>query len=190
VRLFVALDFPDAIRASLRDLIARLRPLASGPRWARPESMHITLKFIGETHSGKLDAIRAALATIHSVQPVEMHFRALGFFPNERKPRVLWCGVESSANLAVLAAGIENALGPLGVPRESREFIPHLTLARFDSQDRPKNVDKIVSAANELNSFDCGSAREVEFYLYESILKPSGAKYNRLAAFPFVRESE
>jgi 2'-5' RNA ligase len=190
VRLFVALDFPDAVRASLRDLIARLRPLSSGARWARPEGMHITLKFIGETGQGKLDAIRAALASIQSPQPVEMHFRGLGFFPHERKPRVLWCGVESSANLAALALGIEGALEPAGIPRESRAFVPHLTLARFDSPHGPKGVDKLVSAANELKSYEFGSASESEFYLYESVLRPSGAEYKRLAAFPFVRESE
>lgn len=152
--------------------------------------MHITLKFIGETEQGKLDAIRAALASIHSAQPVEMRFRALGFFPHERKPRVLWCGVESSANLAALAAGIENALELAGIPRESRAFVPHLTLARFDSQHRPNDIGKLASAANELNSCDFGSALEVEFYLYESVRKPSGAEYKRLAAFPFVRKSE
>ena len=190
MRLFVALDFPDSVRASLRDLIARLRPSSSGVRWARPEGMHITLKFVGEADQGKLDAIRAALSSVHSPQPIKMHFRGLGFFPNERKPRVLWCGVESSANLAALAAGIESALEPLGIPRESRGFVPHLTLGRFDSQRPPKGTDKLVSAANDLKSSEFGSARELEFYLYQSVLRPAGAEYNRLAAFPFARDSE
>jgi 2'-5' RNA ligase len=190
VRLFVALDFPEAVRASLRDLIARFRPLLSGARWARPEGMHITLKFIGEVDRTKLDAISGALASIRAAQTVEMKFRGLGFFPNERKPRVLWCAVEASQNLAMLAVDIDNALESAGAPRETRAFLPHLTLARFDSQDGLKGVDKLVRAAEDLKSYEFGVARESEFYLYESVLKPSGAEYKRLAAFPFVADSE
>jgi RNA 2',3'-cyclic 3'-phosphodiesterase len=190
VRLFVALDFPEAVRASLRDLIARLRPLSSGARWARPEGMHITLKFIGETDRGKLEAISSALASVHSARTVEMQFRGLGFFPNERKPRVLWCALEASPNLATLAADIESVLEPTGTTRETRTFVPHLTLARFDSQHGLKGADKLVGAAEELRSYEFGAARESEFYLYESVLKPSGAEYKRLAAFPFVQDSE
>ena len=190
MRLFVALDFPEAVRASVRDLIARLRPLSSGVRWARPEGMHVTLKFIGETDPVKLDAIHAALGSVHSVQTVEMQFRGLGFFPHERKPRVLWCAVESSSNLAALAAQIDSALEAAGSPRESRAFVPHLTLARFDSHKGLKGAEKLVSAAEELKSYEFGAARESEFYLYQSVLKPSGAEYKRLAAFPFVRDSQ
>ena len=190
MRLFVALDIPEAVRASLRDLIARLRLLSGGVRWARPEGMHVTLKFIGETNPGKLDAIHSALGSVHLTQAVEIQFRGVGFFPHERKPRVLWCGVESSSNLAALAAEIESALEPAGIPRESRAFAPHLTLARFDSQNGPKGAEKLVSAAEELKSYEFGAARESKFHLYQSVLKPSGAEYRRLAAFPFVGDSK
>jgi RNA 2',3'-cyclic 3'-phosphodiesterase len=184
VRLFIALDFPGAVRESLHELIARLKQESSDARWVRPEGMHITLKFIGETDSKKVDSLRNALAAIHSPQPVELHFQGLGFFPHERQPRVLWCGVEASPNLAEIAAAIERSLEPLGFPREPREFVPHLTLARFPS---PKGINEIVNAANELKSLDFGSAHETEFHLIESLLKPSGAQYNRLASFAFVK---
>jgi 2'-5' RNA ligase len=187
VRLFVALDFPEAVRESLRELIARLKPLSRAARWVRPEGMHVTLKFIGETDSQKVVSLRVALGAIHSPQPVEMHFRGLGFFPNERKPRVLWCGVESSSNLAELAAAVERALVPFGFPPEGRDFMPHLTLARFPS---PQGAAEIVRAAEELESCDFGSARETQFHLFESILKPSGAEYNRLASFAFAKGAE
>jgi 2'-5' RNA ligase len=84
----------------------------------------------------------------------------------------------------VLAQDIERALEPLGYARETRPFVPHLTLARFSS---PEGLEKIVRAAEELKSYDFGSAREAEFYLYESILKASGAEYKRLATFPFLK---
>lgn len=185
MRLFVALDIPDAVRRALRELIARLKTECTGARWVRPEGMHITLKFLGETDAAKLDSIRAALSSIHSGQVVESHFRGLGFFPNEFHPRVVWCGIESSSNLSQLAARVGRALEPLGFSAESRLFTPHLTLARFNSH---KGLDTLVRAANNLKSYNFGSARQPEFHLYQSVLKPSGAEYIRLATFTFVKK--
>jgi hypothetical protein len=93
MRLFVAFDLPNAVRHALATLAQRLKPECRAARWVRPESMHVTLKFLGETDPQKLSEIRAALAPIRSAQPVAMDFRVLGFFPNEFKPRILWCGV-------------------------------------------------------------------------------------------------
>jgi 2'-5' RNA ligase len=183
VRLFVALELPEQMRTALNDLIARLKPVCPKARWVRPEGMHITLKFIGEADPGKLDTIRAALATVHSSAPVELNVRGMGFFPNDRRPRAAWCGVKASPNLAELAADIARALEPLGFPAESRQFVPHLTLARSNS---PDGFENLVSAAKNLKSQEIGSARESEFRLIQSFLKPSGAEYKRLATFPFV----
>ncbi len=107
MRLFVALDLPEEVRQELRDLIERLSKVCPDARWVRPEGIHITLKFIGHVDAAKADSIRQALEPIRSDRPVEMQFRGLGFFPNERRPRVAWCGVEGSSNLAKLAADIE-----------------------------------------------------------------------------------
>jgi 2'-5' RNA ligase len=184
VRLFVALDLREEVRQALRQLIERLKPECRVARWVRPEAMHITVKFIGHTDTKNLDSIGAALAMVHSTQPVEMHFGGLRFSPSERRPRVAWCGVEASANLAQLAADVERELEPLGVARESRAFLPHLTLARFQSSE---GLGKLFAAATELESKDFGSARETEFHLFESILKPAGAEYRRLRTYPFVK---
>lgn len=187
MRLFVALDFPEKVRDALRDLIAQLKPLCRAARWVRPEGMHVTLKFIGEVRPDKVEPIKAALSPIRSSQPVEMQFRGLGFFPNDRRPRVVWCGVEASRNLAGLAAHIEGALQPLDLAPETREFVPHLTLARFPSHE---GVNEVVRAANERKSYDFGSARETDFHLFESVLGHSGAEYRRLATYAFVKRSE
>jgi RNA 2',3'-cyclic 3'-phosphodiesterase len=185
VRLFVALDLREDVRESMRELIASLQQKAKNARWVRPEGMHVTLKFIGHTDAANLDSIKAALAKVHSPKPVDMHFRGVGFFPNDRRPRVVWCGIEASPNLAGIASQIENALEPLGIERESRDFSPHLTLARFN---QPGRADELSRAAKELQSRDFGSARETEFHLFESITRPSGAEYKKLASYPFVKE--
>jgi RNA 2',3'-cyclic 3'-phosphodiesterase len=186
MRLFVALDIPDAVRRALRELMARLKPECSGARWARPEGIHITLKFLGETEGAKLDSIKSALSSLDRVGPIQLDFRGIGFFPHEFHPRVIWCGVEASPNLTTLAASVDRALEPLGFPAESRAFTPHLTLARFDSH---KGLDTLVRAANNLKSYDFGSVRrQSEFYLYQSVLKHGGSEYTRLATFPFAEK--
>jgi 2'-5' RNA ligase len=190
VRLFIALDLPEAVRQEFRELISRLKKTCPGARWVRPEGIHVTLKFLGFTDEKNLDAIRAALLWIRSEQPVEMEFRGLGFFPDERRPRVLWCGVGASANLARLAGDIGRALEPLGIPAETREYVPHLTLARIEpGKISPGEVEQLERAAQRAAGGSFGSAREAEFYLFESILKPTGAEYKRLQAFPFLKGS-
>jgi 2'-5' RNA ligase len=188
VRLFVALDLPDEVRRSLAEVIARLKPKCPEARWVRPESMHLTLKFIGHAiadgDAQKLGVLRSALFTIHSREPVEIHFRGIGFFAGPKRPRVVWCGVKSSPNLAQIAAEIDRALAPLGIPSETRAFVPHLTLARIDS---PRRVEALVRSAEELGAADFGSARETEYYLFESKLKPSGAVYTKLETYSFVK---
>jgi 2'-5' RNA ligase len=196
VRLFVALDLREDVRQAIRDLIARLQPAGRGARWVRPEGMHITLKFIGHVDEAKLGAIGQALEAVDSPQPVDLRFRGVGFFPNERRPRVIWCGIEASKNLPPLASDIENALQPVGIQPESREFVPHLTLARFSSREgapakTPKLVPsatELVRLANELESQEFGSARETDFHLFESTLHRSGAEYRKLASYRFVKD--
>jgi 2'-5' RNA ligase len=187
MRLFVALDLPDAVRHALAEQIARLKPSSAHSRWVPSENMHVTLKFIGHIADEKLPGIRTVLAPIRSsIQlsgPVDLRYRGVGFFPNPGRPRVLWCGVESSSNLAELAGAIESALEPLEIARESRAFTPHLTLARLDSSD-PRNL---VRAAAACERQDFGSACETNFHLYESILKSSGAEYKKLETYSFVK---
>jgi RNA 2',3'-cyclic 3'-phosphodiesterase len=185
MRLFVALDVPDDVRDALRNLIARLRPLCKTARWARPEGMHVTLKFIGHVEPHKLDAIRATLATIQMPEPIEINFRGVGFFPSARRPRVLWCGVEASANLAQLASSVNQTLDPQGIPANDREFTPHLTLARFKL---PEGAEALIRSAAEAASHDFGSTLASHFHLYESFLKPSGAEYKKIETYPLVKE--
>jgi len=107
----------------------------------------------------------------------------MGFFPNEHRPRAFWCGIAAPPNLVELAADIDRALVPLGIAAETRPFTPHLTLARFKSDE---GIGKIVRAATDMKSTDFGSTTETNFHLYESLLKSTGAQYNRVASFPFV----
>jgi RNA 2',3'-cyclic 3'-phosphodiesterase len=188
MRLFVALEIPGEIRNRLRDLIAELRPICQDARWATPEQMHVTLKFIGHAidrpENENFAALRAALRGIQSPAPVDLQFRGLGFFPNSRHPRVFWCGIEASENLARLAVEIGEALEPLGIPAETRDYKPHLTLARFKM---PQPVPRLAHLAEQNAAREFGSVHTAEFHLFESITKPSGAEYRNLESFKFVK---
>ena len=109
----------------------------------------------------------------------------LGFFPNARRPRVFWAGVEADPQLAALAEAIEAKLDPLGIPAEKRDFHPHLTLARFDS---PQGTQALVAAVEALAAPEFGGETFNEFHLYQSVLKRSGAEYTRLVTYPLQRE--
>jgi RNA 2',3'-cyclic 3'-phosphodiesterase len=191
VRLFVALEIPSVVKDKFAELMKELR--ASEPpsstrkaRWVRSENLHVTVKFIGEAASAKLEAVRAALSAVHSGRPVALSFRGLGFFPNENRARVLWAGMEASPNLASLAGDVDQALGRLGFALESRSFAPHLTLARFD----PPGISRELRAAVEGNmTREFGLLRTGEFHLIESKLKPSGAEYTTLQTFAFSAEA-
>lgn len=185
VRLFVALDLPSDVRATLSELCARLQKTCPAANWARLDGVHITLKFIGYVAAEQSERIRQALASLPAFLPIELRFAGLGFFPNSRRPRVFWAGVQASPDLAALAAAIEAKLEPLGIPAEKREFRPHITLARFES---PKGAHALSAAVEALGTPEFGAATLQEFHLYQSVLKRSGAEYTRLVTYPLRRE--
>ncbi len=186
MRLFIALEIPVAVRENLAALLKSLQAISPETRWVRPESLHLTLKFIGEVCETKLAAVRSVLATVRSDGPLTLRFRGLGFFPDEKHPRVFWVGIEASPNLKTLWADIDKATERLGIPREQRPFLPHLTLARFGS---PGLSEKLRGAIQENAARELGSLRTSQFHLIESKLQPSGAEYTTLESLPFVAEA-
>jgi RNA 2',3'-cyclic 3'-phosphodiesterase len=190
MRLFVALEIPAAVRDNLAAQMKELRDLSAQvadkrPRYVRPENLHVTLKFIGEVSPAEFKGIRGALKAVHSDAPVHLHFRGLGFFPDEQYPRVLWAGADASENLPSLAANIDSVLETQGVAREKRAFTPHLTLARFEP---PGLHEKLRAMLKQNGEREFGSFEAREFHLIESKLKPAGAEYTSLASFPIASE--
>jgi 2'-5' RNA ligase len=186
VRLFLAIEIPGEIRDALVAFVNQLKKIAPKAKWVRRENLHVTLKFLGSTDAEKLEQIETVLRGIRSAEPVALEFRGLGFFPNEKRARVFWAGMESSANLRPLAGDIDRAVHQLGFPLEERPFTPHLTLARFDPPGLPPNLG---AAVRQHSSRHFGSLSTLEFRLIESELKPTGAEYTTLQSFPFVAET-
>ncbi len=182
MRVFVALDIPDAVRTAIGVFVARLRPACPGARWVHITGAHVTLRFIGEVASERIALIQRALSAVAAPASIEMNFHGVGFFPHERRPRVFWAGVEAVSALGDLARAVDEALAPPGFPREQHAFRPHLTLARFADS---RGLEKLRTAIAAAGSLEFGRAVATEFHLYQSVLKPGGAEYTRLATFQF-----
>lgn len=189
MRLFVALEITSSVRENLAALIDNLRAVAPQAKWVRPENLHVTLKFIGEVPDRKTAEVVSILRVLCGVyqgvrsHPVNLCFRGLGFFPDDKRPRVFWAGIEASANLRGLAADIGEATEKLGIPNERRPFSPHLTLARFAPPSLP---EKLSVAVQQSAKRDFGALHAREFHLIESKLKSSGAEYTTLESFAFA----
>lgn len=177
MRIFIALDIPARVRASLTRYMGRARLLAPDARWARVEGLHVTLKFIGATSESRLEEIKTALASV-KIAPFSVRFAGVGFFPSAKAGRVFWAGVDGGDELPHLASTIDSILEKLGFPCETRPYHPHLTLARTSSRPlrelRPLLTDPPPR-------FGTMTARA--FFLYLSQPQKGGSKYTKLERF-------
>lgn len=192
MRLFVALDIDDPIRERIARFVEGVRNFAPDARWVKEESLHVTLKFIGEQPESSLDQIKRALSATAG-RSTQIVFRGYGFFPTRRSARVFWIGMEAGPELTALAAAVDANLTPLGVAKEERKFSPHLTLARSSGgsgapgrrkEDGPRSTfERLQEKLAVLPAPDFGSMTVREFYLYQSRLSPKGSTYTKLARF-------
>jgi len=192
MRIFIALDIDDSIRERINRFTEGVRGFDPEARWVRPDSLHITLKFIGEKPPEGLEQIKNALHTIE-MDSMEIAFRGYGFFPTAKWPRVFWVGIEAVPQLASLAAAVDKVMLGLGIPREEHAFSPHLTLARgttgsnsprWQKGDRAKsNFRQLQEKLAAMPQPEFGTMTAREFFLYQSQLSPGGSRYIKLERF-------
>ena len=130
MRMFVAIALPETIRAACE----RLQQGVPGARWVPPENMHLTLRFLGEVGGGDFDDLMHALADV-VVPPFEIEVAGVGHFETRQVPTTLWAGIKPSPELKHLQAKVERAVRSIGLPPETRKFVPHITLARLGESD-------------------------------------------------------
>jgi 2'-5' RNA ligase len=181
MRAFVAIDLPESIRAALRRQQAAFRPVSPDARWTQLEGIHLTLKFLGEISDGKVREVCESLKNLGRFEGFTIGLKGFGFFPDARRPRVFWAGVEAPANLSRLAEQVEEAMGKIGFAREERAFRPHLTLARFRV---PKPQPALQALLSQQGEQELGNFEVSEFFLFESKLSPQGAEYRKVERFP------
>jgi 2'-5' RNA ligase len=181
MRLFTALDLPPEVVANLEELLAKLKPRAR-ISWSRPANLHVTIKFVGEFPAERLDELKQALAAVPRGGAIPVHIRRVGFFPNPHSPHNFWCGIEAPG-LDALAAASDEATSALGVPRETRGFSPHLTLARIKERVPLQSLREAIAG---LPSLEFGQFEARSFFLYESRMQPGGSVYTKLSEFPLL----
>ena len=178
MRVFIAVELPNEIRKALGDVQRALRPLTDTARWVAPESIHITLKFIGEVPEKRIDEIDAAFTGL-TWKPFTVTVRGVGFFPGTRSPRVFWAGMEAPT-MQGLAEQLDARMEQIGFEKEKRAFRPHITLAR----SRDTRIDSsLVTAAAQYEEHDFGSFAVDRVFLFKSTLKPSGAVHEKLKEY-------
>lgn len=188
MRTFVAVAVPERIRDAVAAATDDLRRCGARVRWVNSDSLHFTLKFLGEVDAEELEAVDGALRrAARQASPTEVRVGGLGAFPNLRRPRVIWAGVEAEdPELERLHARIEGGLAELGFPPEDRAFRPHVTLGRVKSS---RGLRPLTEAIEENANLDFGKFQVREMVLYESRLGPTGARYTPLSAYPFGESS-
>lgn len=186
IRTFIAIELSDEIRQKIKEIQSEIRPLIqSRISWSKPENIHLTLKFLGDVSLDKIESIKESLKKIGRIHsPLEMSFGGIGTFPNFRRPRVIWLGIDRGAEQVIkIVSSIEMAMKKLGFQPERREFTPHLTLGRI--KQRGVNLEKIKPELKKYDKPNIPIVQVDRLALIKSELYPSGAIYTALEQFIF-----
>lgn len=188
LRLFVAVELPERWCRSLADVSTRLGRRLPPARWVKPENMHLTLAFYAAVEEARLERVKDSLAdACNGFAPIPLVLAGAGTFPPAGRARVAWVGVKAGPELAELAERIrDRTAAAVGVPRETRTFRPHLTVARCRPAWAREAAERFAaSVAGELG--DPWIARDIG--LIESHLGKEGTRYRCVASYPLESSS-
>lgn len=184
IRSFIAIELPDEVKQKLGEFEARLKS-SQMPwvKWVDPNSIHLTLKFLGDIDIDKIDEITGAMQeSARGVSPFSLEVKEVGVFPDIRRPRVAWVGLKGDLNkLLKLQKDLEANLEVLGFAPEGRDFTPHLTLARLQDRATPDErlaFGKLIARS----SFEAGNINVESISLMRSQLTRAGAIYTRISS--------
>ena len=178
MRLFIALPLENSVKTALGSIISDLKPHGGSVKWVKPDNIHMTLRFLGETDEKLVDKIKAQIDEVAGQhRRVHTSISTLGGFPNLNRPRVIWVGMERDIeHLAKMAHQLELKIRTLGFEEESKSFKAHLTLARIRN---PHGLESLLGPLRDyqLNEIPVNFDRIV---LFKSTLTPQGPIYDRL----------
>lgn len=189
MRAFIAIEISDDIRDILAQLESHLKHSGADVKWVKPESVHLTLKFLGGISEEKCAEVKSALDTVaKSVKSFELTLKEIGAFPKIESPRVIWVGLDKGAlETTDLADRIDDSLSKIGFAKEGRPFSPHLTIGRARSSlNKDKLKEKIDSASAKFQFATVDSHKVVSVILFQSTLTPQGPIYTKLHESKFT----
>jgi len=186
-RVFLAIELPEDVKNQIISVQDKLKILLKGIRWARPEGIHLTLKFFGNIYEKEIVPISEIITgKTKSAETISLNVGGIGVFPKLGRPRVLWLGLNGDiGRLSILQEAIDIDLEAFGYKRERRKFSPHLTLGRVKSfRGGIMNLSEVIKRGED---YRAGQFNSKGLTLFQSDLKPGGAVYTKLAYFPFGR---
>jgi 2'-5' RNA ligase len=183
VRLFLAINFPASLREAMHEATTPLREAAPGVGWTRPEALHLTTKFLGECAEEVVGPLTAGLAqSVARHQSVPVVVGGIGAFPNFRRPRVVWMGIDGRGGLELLQHDVELACAKLGFEPEGRPFRPHVTLGRVRERSGEGEARELARVARTVVFRENALVTSVD--LMVSQLSRGGSRYTLLASAP------
>jgi 2'-5' RNA ligase len=187
MRTFIAVPLSEEVIAGI-DAVQRSlkRRVPDGAvRWVRPKSIHLTLFFLGDILPNRVKPVQDALSTIaRHMPPFDFRAAGLGVFPNLRRPRVIWVGVEdASGGLSLLHDAINEAMVNIGFAPDNRRFSPHLTLGRVRRRASRRDVGSLADTIANTEVGQLGTVAVRSLIFFQSVLKPTGAEYTALDTF-------
>ena len=182
IRAFLAIELPASIKREIQLFQNKLQENGQGISWVKVSNLHITLKFLGDIDWNQQQAITTILPEVcRNLLPFSISVAKTGFFPNIKRPRVLWVGCSNSKNkLVQVFTAIDSSLADIGFEPEKRLFSPHLTIGRIKQLE---STALLVSQMQKNSDFSAGRFQVSEIKLIKSQLHPSGAIYTPLAEF-------
>ena len=180
LRTFIAIALPEAVQDKVDVLLSDLRKADAAVRWVPARNLHLTLKFLGDVEEARLEELYVGIRkATEGIEPFRITLTGLGVFPNIRRPRVLWIGMDVPEAMQRLYENIEEELSRLHFPKETRKFSPHLTIGRVKGQ---RGMERLMSVV-ERTKFGPERVSVARIVAMKSDLRPTGAVYSALEEF-------
>jgi len=186
VRTFLGVPLTEELREAIHSLQSGLKSRIRDIRWSRPENLHLTLHFFGETEQENLEKIRVSVLSVKRChRPFQVDVIGLGAFPSLRRPKVIWLGLNPQNQLGQLHRDCRRALHAAGLVTDSRSYSPHLTIGRAKNR-----TNELTVLGSELGHQLVGHLPVDRLILYESRLKPGGAEHIPLFTIGLDNETD
>jgi len=187
LRSFVALEVPAGIQIALANSTDSLRQALPRPlvRWVESKNVHLTILFLGDVSPSRLEQLADALrenASTH--EPFDLSVRGLGAFPDARKARVIWIGLDAPPGFSTLVRGVQSTAAKLGFALEERPLSPHLTIGRVGQHATATELQHVRTALEATSIGLVGTFRVEALQVFKSELKPGGPVYTKLYSLP------
>jgi len=184
IRAFIAFKLPDRILEFIREIQKELKNRGLKLKWVKPESIHLTLKFLGDIPCDRIDSIETAIqVSAEGLHSISLIAGSIGVFPNLSRPRVVWIGIDGEIDiLKGFQEKLDENLVKAGFQAEKRSYKGHLTIGRVR---KTPNLENLKTAVRDFFEYETEPFQADEVILFQSDLKPEGAVYTGLKSFRF-----